>query len=260
MDIDIIVVNYKRYDLTYRFLDSFLYFFPKSDYTLTVVDNETSSGLEALQLSLDAYKNIKYLSSEENLGYAKAVNWAASETQSKYIGIFNNDVSFLNYDCIDRCIEFLEENPDVGVVGPKQLDSKGRLTHAGIIGSGDSPRHRAWLQPDSGEYNSPEEVVTVIGAAMIVRRSAWNAIMEDPIYRRHWPDALGAMPEHFLYYEETALNYMMPRFGYKVYYLGDAVCSHEWHQTIKEHGDMNAFEESRELFRSLLDDMEILHD
>lgn len=253
-DIDIIVVNYKRYDLTKRFIDTFLLNEPKSSYTLTIVDNAFEGFVAGEDFPC------KVLMSSENLGYAKAINWAASETDSKYIGIFNNDVSFTNSECIDRCIQFLEDNPDVGVVGPKQLDSRGRITHAGIVGPGDQPKHRAWLQRDTGDYDENIEVLTVIGAAMVVRREAWEAVMADEVFRKHWPDALGAMPEHFLYFEETALNYMMPRFGYKVYYVGEAVCNHEWHQSIGQFGDNNAFKESQALFRAMLDDMGILHD
>ena len=42
----------------------------------------------------------------------------------------------------------LEANPDVGVVGPKQISSDGRISHGGIVGSNISPQHSGWLEPD----------------------------------------------------------------------------------------------------------------
>lgn len=263
-DLDIVVVNYKRDDLVYNFFSSLEDNMPERSFTATVVHNGSSNdgrdfidSLSGSFLPLDPTQ--VFLG--DNVGYARACNIGASYGDSKYIGIFNNDVWFNNSDCIDICLDFMDSNPDVGVVGPKQIDSRNRITHAGIIGPPERPSHRGWHEPNNGEkYSFNEEVLSVIGAAMFVRRDAWNAAMNDDIFRKHWPDALGAMAETFLYFEETSLNYMMPRLGYKVCYVGEAVCVHEWHKTISQHGDKNVFFESQERFRNMMDDMGIKHD
>lgn len=257
MDIDIIVVNYKTHGDLQKFINTFDLYKTTVPFTFTVMDNESN----AVPPYMDIPDWVDYFCIPENVGYAKAANEAAAKGTSKYIGIFNADVSFDNDQCIDACVEFMENNPDVGVVGPLQKNRAGKITHAGIVGPGDRPQHRAWQQVDNGvDYREAMEVLTVIGAVLFIRREAWEAVMADPIFRKHWPEAQGAMPEHFLYYEETALCYMMPRFGYKVYYLGSASCQHEWHQSIGVYGDRDAFKESQVLFRAMMDDMEIIHD
>lgn len=262
--IDMIVVNYKTYHVLSNFLGSLERFSPaKTDWNLTVIDNEFDR--DKLEPIRQRYPQHRYVAVEDNIGYAKACNLGALYGESDYIGIFNSDVEFVDTECIDTCVDFMDAHPDAGVCGPRQYSIRHsrpfkNLTHTGIFGPGSNPKQRAWLARDRGQYRMNEECLMVIGAAMVVRREAWNSIMEDTIFRKHWPDAKGAMPEHPLYYEDTALCYAMPKFGYKVYYIGEAELIHQWHQTINETGDNNNFESSRKLFRNLMDDWGIEHD
>jgi GT2 family glycosyltransferase len=247
--VDIVVVNYKTYPLIQSFVDSYTRNMPKTvESRIILIDNESSDAdLQALDLSELVEPVV--IGSVENLGYARACNKGASLSDSDYIVLMNSDVEFVDSDCVDLCISYLEENPDVGIVGPFQfcIDSGvKKVTNAGILGPGDKPKHRGWKDSDTNKYR--------------FRRTAWNAIMEDPIFRQFWPDAEGAMPEHELYYEDTVLCYAMPKFGYRVVYLGEAELMHQWHQTISVHGDNSAFEKSRTQFRVLMDAWGIVHD
>lgn len=245
-----------------RWLSSYAHFAPQHTSTeVHVVDNDSIAKVNSLSLPDNAYVHAM----NDNLGYAKACNYGASLSNSKYIGLFNSDTFFVNNTCIDRCIEFLEDHPDVGVVGPLQY-SRSRLprkiTSAGVIGPGYQPKQRGFNKPDNGQFRDVLEVLMVLGSAMFIRREAWDAIAHDPVFRKHWPNALGAMPEHFLYYEDTSVCYAMPKFGYRVFHVGDqgAEMVHEWHKTIGNNSSRNWLAESRVLFRSLMDDWGIQHD
>lgn len=259
--IDIIVVNYKTYPVLQTFLNSYSHFKPQTSSRIIIVDNESDK--EQFD-NISKPENSICLESDDNLGYAKACNYGASIGDSKYIALMNSDVEFVNNTCIDICVEFLEDNPDVGIVGPFQYcedrNNKKLVTHAGIVGPGDKPVQRNWKSSSVNKYRNNEEVLMVIGAVMIIRREAWDAMRSDPTFKKHWPDAVGAMPEHKLYYEDTALCYAMPYFGYKVYYIGEAEIIHQWHKTISKYGDGGYFHKSRESFRNLMDDWGILHD
>lgn len=255
------MVNYKTYDLMDKFIRSYETFTPKSDPRLIIIDNESNAN-ELYKLDTTSAHVFPF---KENLGYAKACNFGASLSDSKYIGLFNSDIEFVNDTCVDQCIDFMEKNPEVGITGPFQfstIDGRRRVTNAGIFGTGDKPKHRGWLETDKGQYRENEECLMIMGSAMIIRREAWNKILDDKIFREHYPKAVGAMPEHPLYYEDTALCYAMPHFGYKVFYMGEEGCEliHQWHQTIKKSGESNHFQVSREMFRSLMDDWGIAHD
>lgn len=267
--IDIVVVNYKRYDLTKRFLDSFYKYQPSHQFTMTVIDNTPDDSKDRqLEYIKDSYpwEKIREIDSKTNLGYGKACNLGASLGESEYIGLFNNDIEFVNNTCIDQCITFLDNNPDVGIVGPFQYATqKGerRVTNGGIIGPGSKPKNRGWMEIDKGQYRFNEEVLMIMGSAMIIRRSFWDKMRLDPIFLDFFPDAVGAMPHTPLYYEDTTLCYAAPHFGYKVFYLGEPGCElvHQWHQTIKDTPDESkTFVTSRGIFRKLMDAWGIEHD
>lgn len=262
MDISMVIVNYHTYPMIERFLASYDKYRPqKFTSEVIVADNEATP--QADNLSLPPHTRLEKI--DDNAGYARACNYGASLSDSKYIGIFNSDTYFVNDLCIDRLITYMEQNPEVGVTGPLQyskLTTPRQFTAAGIIGTYSSPKHRGWKKNDNGQFRDIlVDIPMVVGSAMVVRREAWNEIMWDSTYRKHWPNALGAMPEHFLYYEDTALCYAMSRFGYRVDFVGDqgAEMVHEWHKTIKNSGN-NHFKESRMAFRLLMDDWGIEHD
>lgn len=259
--LDIVVVNYKTYDLLQKFLDTLNSNKPSLEYTTVVVDNESNA--------VDYGKNILRMYSSdlivnnENEGYAKACNMGASVGRNKYIGLFNSDVEFTNPDALDICVQFMEDHPEVGVCGPKQISTRegiNRITNAGIFGTNKKPKHRGWRERDQGQYSENEKCLMVMGSAMIIRREAWDKIHNDSIFRSWYPNATGAMPEHPLYYEDTFLCYIMPHFGYEVYYIGEANLVHQWHETISRHGDGGKFNKSRKMFRGILDDYGVEHD
>lgn len=262
-DIDLVVVNYKRYDLTHKFLKTFYENEPSAEYTLTVIDNEVEDLYNSAH-SFDDYPSACVVSLSDNLSYSGGCNLGASYGQSKYIGLFNNDVEFVNNTCIDQCIAYMEANPDVGVTGPFQYATNkgGRcITHAGIIGPNDIPMQRGWMMADQGQYKFNEEVLMVMGSAMIIRREYWDKFIADPVYQELFPGQIGAFTPK-LYYQDTALCYGAPRFGYKVVYMGEEGCEliHQWHQTIKSVPDNEAFKESQKDFRELMGRWNILCD
>jgi GT2 family glycosyltransferase len=258
--IDIVAVNYQRYDLTKHFLDSFYEHEPSAKYTLTVVDNTpNNSDDRRLEYIKDYYpiKDFHDLDAQKNLGYSKACNLGASLGNHEYIGLFNNDIQFVNNTCIDKCITFLDQNPDVGIVGPFQYSTRmgqPMITHAGILGPPSDQHYRGWLETDITKYAFNEEVSMVMGSAMIIRREFWDKMRLDPIFLNFFPDALGAMPHTQLYYEDTTLCYAAPYFGYKVYYLGedDYRLIHQWHETIKDNPHKEDFESSKKIFINLM--------
>lgn len=253
--IDIVTVEYGRPDLTYRFIESLREFRPGCSFTLTVVDNT----LEADKPLSDhpdygTEESFHYIRLPDNPGYAAACNIAASLTTSEFIGVFNNDVRFINSTSIDRCVDFLRNRPDVAMVGPIQFNSKGNLTHAGIEGFGRGKRYRGWLE-SSNDFLRNEPVDMIMGSAMIIRRSFWEELSDDKIYRDLYPDASGPILETPLYFEDEMLCQAAAHLGYKVYYMGEPGCEivHEWHQTIRNYHVANKYKEGLRMHKTLME-------
>ena len=256
--IDMVVVNYHTYDLLDRFVSSYEQYQPSCNSNLIIIDNDSvSNEIHYKYLSHDVW------ASPENLGYGGGCNLGASLGDAPYIGLFNSDVEFVNNTCVDICVQYLEDNPSVGICGPFQFtDRFGRkeITSAGIFGTNQTPKHRAWRELDRGKYRDNEPCLMVMGSAMFIRRTAWDAIRLDPLFMTLYPDSLGAMPNYPLYYEDTFLCYLMPHYGYEVHYVGQAELKHGWHETIDRHGDSGYLTTSQTLFRHDLDLYGIAHD
>jgi len=247
--IDIIVVNYKTYPLVQKFIDSYYKYLPSVESNLIIIDNEAT--LEGIRY-LDPY-DAKVVPLDDNVGYSGACNLGASLGDSKYIGFFNSDCEFNNNECIDKCIEYLEEHDDVAVVGPLQYSSDGRVTHGGIFGTHDNPQHRAFGNKTISLCRDNKEAVTVSGSAYITRRSVWDEMKDCSIYQDMFPEATGAWPPFPHFFEETLYSYHTYGHGYKCMYLGEAEMIHQWHKSSAIGSQDNNFKIGQKGFREFCD-------
>lgn len=256
--IDIVVVNYKRYDLTKRFLDSFYEYEPSHPYTLTVIDNEGDYG-KAYRLESE-YKKVPFYVMEENLGYAKACNFGVNLNTNPYIVLFNNDMTFVNNEVIDTCIEYLENHHDVGVVGPLQYSSDNKITHGGIFGTLSEPQHREFGGHNIQSCRDIRDAVTVSGSAYFTKRHVWNEMKTCPIFQKQFPKNNGAFPPFPHFFEETLYSYHISAHDYKCVYLGTAEMIHEWHQSSSLGSQDQNFLYGQKHFRQFCDQHGIAHD
>ena len=86
---------------------------------------------------------------------------------------------------VDEVEQFFEDNPDVSIMGPKQMDSKGYITAGGIFGTHTAPKHRGWKvhDPDDKLYKDVREAVTIAGSAYFIRRSVWEYLTGCGVYQ-----------------------------------------------------------------------------
>jgi GT2 family glycosyltransferase len=252
--IDLVVVNYKTPDDLLGFVESVRDLGPRfSDYTLTVIDVEASRSYTD-DLPISAHGTCIGVTS--NIGYARACNHGAALGSSEYIGFFNADTALREKGTIEAIVETMDANPFWGVVGPRQVSSANKITHAGIIGTQAHPQIRGWQERDRGQYSDIEEVVSVAGSAYFVRRAAWEDLTECPRYQQALTelDLRDGYDGAFLptrhYYEETWCSYHAAEHGWKVVYFGEATMTHEWHKASPVGGwAEQQMKHSQRLFR-----------
>ena len=92
------------------------------DVEVIVVDNASADGSE--EAVRDAYPNVEYIYSTENLGFAKANNIAIRKASGKYVLLLNPDV-FISEDTLRRVLEFAESKPDMGALGVRMINGDG---------------------------------------------------------------------------------------------------------------------------------------
>jgi GT2 family glycosyltransferase len=258
MRLKVVMVNYRTPADAIKFLHSFQEFAPSycDLVTVDVHPNEFSEEFTQLATRL-GYLRI----TDSNVGYAKACNLEVkmSPDHDAY-AFFNADVRILP-GSIDSCVDLLFSDDSYGVVGPKQVNTLNRVTHAGIVGTNEAPRIRGWREVDTGQYDDiVTDCVSVSGSAYFVRGTVWWELATDPTYV-----ALMGRQGAFLptphYYEETFLSYFARHKGYKVVYNGEAKMIHEWHKASPLGGTADRqMPVSRQMFRDTCDALGITHD
>jgi GT2 family glycosyltransferase len=98
----------------------------KGDFELEIiiVDNSCSQKNAKILQSL-ANKKVKVLINKKNLGYSKAYNKAVEEkVTGEYLLILNPDIIFKKEDDLQKMFLYLKNNPEIGVLGPKQVNDE----------------------------------------------------------------------------------------------------------------------------------------
>jgi N-acetylglucosaminyl-diphospho-decaprenol L-rhamnosyltransferase len=196
---------------------------------LIAVDNASSDGTVAiLEARAAEATSLEVIRFEDNLGYAAAANRAFSAAGRRDVLLLNPDVELPGLEPVKALARALAERPGAGIVAPRLIDADGTVQPTArrlaslpaMLGS--LPRFGALAGPLRAAYErylapswaeAPTAVGWVIGAAMLVRRTAF--------------DAVGAFDEgFFLYMEDADLCRRMNVAGWEVAYLPEIRLRH----------------------------------
>jgi GT2 family glycosyltransferase len=199
-----------------------------------------------------------------NVGYARACNEAAERLGDQAMdtyAFFNADTRITS-GALKICDDVLWSDESYAVVGPRQIGDNGEITHAGVFGALDHPRHRGWREPAGDKYTDiRDDCVTVSGAAYFVKQHVWWDMADCPLYQESDPGSLGAFLQTPHYFEETFLSYHSICHGYKVVFVGSATILHRWHKASPVGGwAEQQFPISQAIFREACSHHGIPHD
>lgn len=124
MKCSIIIVTYNAKDYTETLFKKLLPNGMEEDMELILLDNCSTDGIREVVKSMEGQKNIKVILSNENLGFAKGNNEAAKSASGEYLFLLNPDTE-ITFSEIRKMTDYLDENQNVGVVGPKIYDFSG---------------------------------------------------------------------------------------------------------------------------------------
>ncbi|MBI1888679.1 MAG: glycosyltransferase family 2 protein [Candidatus Spechtbacteria bacterium] len=89
------------------------------DAEIIVTDSETIEKTENLMRC--EFPQVKFLASKENIGFAKSVNRGILHAKGDFFLIINADVIISEKDAIPKMLGAMQENADIGILGPKLL-------------------------------------------------------------------------------------------------------------------------------------------
>ena len=205
--VDVVVVNYNAA----RFLDACLSSIENTEQPtvqplvnrILVVDNAST---DESQRIADKHPNVEWLSTGANLGFGRAANRGVAATNAPYILILNPDTE-IDPKAIAVMAEVLNENERVAVVGPQVLNADGtRYPSARSFPNLIDAAGHAFIglitpnNPWSRRYLNPGKIDWVSGTAMLLRRTAF--------------DAVGGFDEdYFMYVEDVDLCWRLRKQG-----------------------------------------------
>ena len=118
MDLSIIILNYKTKELIRQQLKAFRSLKMALSYEIIVVDNASDDGIG--QLIKDNFPEVVFIQNSLNSGYAAGNNLGLARAQGKYLVVLNPDTVIID-NALERLFDFMEANPEVGIVGPQLL-------------------------------------------------------------------------------------------------------------------------------------------
>lgn len=191
LDLAIVIVNYNVANLLRRCLQSVYASEGEFTFAVCVVDNHSADN--SVAMVEEEFPQVTLIANEENAGYPAANNQGLralgvdSETPPRYALLLNPDTE-VPRDAFARLLAYLDDNGDVGVVGPKLVlpdgsldlacrrgfDSMSALVYRMIGLSRLFPRSPRFARYNMTFLDEDElaEVDSVVGAFMMVRQEA----------------------------------------------------------------------------------------
>ncbi|MCX6792609.1 MAG: glycosyltransferase family 2 protein [Candidatus Falkowbacteria bacterium] len=120
MDISIVIVNYKNKGLTLNCIRSVEESALNNlKHEIIVVDNNSDDNIG--QILAWQYPKVIFIENKSNVGMGAGNNVGLKRARGKYVVVMNPD-TFAFPDTLAKLFVFMEANPSVGVVGPKQYN------------------------------------------------------------------------------------------------------------------------------------------
>lgn len=229
MLVSIIIVTYNSSKVLKDCLDSILKNKTNLDLEVILVDNNSNAPnerqqfLRFLEKEYSALK-LQLIQLPENRGFGTANNQGAKHAKGEYLLILNADTIIENR-VMRLMIEFLENNPRAGAVGPKLLTQE-RKTQWWACG------YKTGLLRVIG-YNfgllpfklwrsqAPAQTDWISGAALMIRKDIFERVN-------------GFDENFFMYFEDEDLCWRIKDLKYDIYYLGNLTITHLGGQSFKQ--------------------------
>lgn len=226
IELSICILTYQAGKFLRLCLDSITQHPPAVPYEVIVVDNASNDGtMEMLEMN---YAWVVRIYNSTNTGYTLAMNQALRLARGRFLLQLNPD-TIIQPHTFDTLLDFLRDNPSVGICGPKVLNPDGSLqkpcrrgesTPLAVIAHftgldrlfPDNPKlAQYWLSyRDEDEIH---DVAGVSGSCMMIRREVVEQI--------------GYLDERFFAYQEDAdYCFRARQAGWRVCYVPTARLIH----------------------------------
>lgn len=249
LPVSVIVVSFNTEALTRKALQA-LYKSSKLPEQVILVDNNSKDG--SVQMVKNEFPEVLLVENKENVGFAKGNNIGIRQFANQpYIWLLNSDTETSN-NTLEELVAYMENNPQVGVVGPQMIYPNKELQSVG----GFFPSiinvfyyffpfvfflPKLWRRKLKSMAIFPQPIPAngldldyITGAAALLRRAA--------------AEQVGFMPsDYFMYFEETDMCWQIKKAGWKIRAINVEPVMHVYGGSFKTKYDprrLELFQES----------------
>lgn len=212
MDLSIAIVSWNTSDLLDQCLKSVYEMTDGIEFEVIVVDNASSDG--SADMVRGRYPRVKLIENTGNVGFARANNQAYAVSSGRHFLLLNPDTICLP-NALPMLVDFLDQRPKAGVVGPLILNPDKTLQYSWArfptlwsesVGRLDRRIRGASQVPataDEARALDPFQADWIGGCTLMIRREAVEQVglMDDDL---------------FMYSEETDWCYRLNKAGWEV--------------------------------------------
>jgi GT2 family glycosyltransferase len=226
VSVSIVIVTWNVCEHVLACLDSLMSDPTVPPYEIIIVDNASTDNTR--EMVPRSYPNVQFIRLDVNRGFPAANNIAIRRAHGKYVLLLNPD-TLVHDGCIRKCIEAMDSDSRVGMVGCKLVGADGSLQYecAANLPSLMDPLLEAFylhmlfpanrlcgrLRMSYWDHETERFVPRISGAFMLLRSQAITRV--------------GPLDERiFMYYEDLDYCARMVEAGYLIRYVPNASITH----------------------------------
>lgn len=233
-DLSVVIVNYNVEYFLEQCLNAVESASKQLKVQVFVVDNNSIDG--SVLMVKEKFPSVNVIANKENVGFSKANNQAIHLSEARYVLLLNPD-TVIEEDTLTKTVAFMDERRDVGGLGVRMVDGKGKflpeskrglptpsVSFYKIFGLASVfPKSKTFGKYHLGYLSEFEinEVDVLSGAFMLLRAETLTKI--------------GLLDEQFFMYgEDIDLSYRIQLGGYKNFYFPQTKIIHYKGESTKK--------------------------
>lgn len=233
MKLSVIIVNYNVKYYIHQCLLSVMKATEGVDTEIFVVDNHSKDG--SVEYLRGLFKKINVVSSNQNLGFARANNVAIRRATGDYLLLLNPD-TIVGENTIRESIDFMDSHPQAGALGVRMLHTDGTnapesrrglptpmtafYKMVGLCSRYPTNKRFGHYYMGYLPWDEASEIEVISGAYFFARKTA--------------VDQIGMLDkDFFMYGEDIDLSYRMLKGGWQNWYIPSVILHYKGESTQK---------------------------
>lgn len=225
MDLSIIIVNWNSKEYLRKCIASIMGAASGINFEIVVIDSGSFDG--SGEMLAKEYPAVIFIQSEENLGFARCNNFAASHSNGHVLLFLNPDTEIIG-PALRALLEVMHSLPDAGAAGARLLNSDGTLQTSSVqpfptilnmlvdanLLRRVFPNARLWgMTPKLAAADTPQRVDGISGACLMTHRLIFEQVG-------------GFSEDYFMYYEDMDYCLKVYKAGWNNYFVPNAAVTH----------------------------------